>query len=182
MYLVVSHLLSGMNKGAILVRDLQGLKAPTGIVGHVKGLLKGGGEPVNVFRGQLVVPIAEQQEDGAPPRGGDKKLYPYCFLEDSAVTVFCSEQQVAPMDSIEFQLMAGIKSREDRYEVFLSGDDHLEWGTRLKRGDHVMATLPSSNPRFQTKVVAVIRYVGELPQERGIQFGVEIVVSPQYLL
>lgn len=171
-----------MNKGGILVQDLQGQKAPTGLVGNVKGLLKGGGEPVNVFRGQLVVPIAEQQEDGAPLRGGDKKLYPFCLLEDPAVTVLCSEQHIAPMDPTEFQLMAGIRSREDRYEVFLSGDDLLEWGTQLKRGDHVLAALPSSNPRSQIKVVAVIRYVGELPQEAGIQFGVEILVSPHYLL
>ena len=166
-----------MNKGAILIKDVHGQKSPTGLPGLVKGWMGRGGEPVNVFRGQLVVPLPEQQEDGAPPAGGgDKKLYTYSLLQDPAVTVLCSAQDVAPMDPTEFSLLAGIKSREDRYKVFLSEDDHVEWGTRVKRGDHVMATMPSSNPCPTARAVAMIRYVGELPKEAGIQFGVEILV------
>ena len=167
-----------MNKGAILIRDVQGYKSSTGFQGLVRGLMGRGGEPVNVCRGELVVPQPEQQKDGAPSiRGGDKKPYPYYLLQDPTVTLFCSAHDIAPMDPTEFSLLAGIKSREDRYKVFLSEDDHVEWGTRLKRGDHVMATLPSSDPCSQTRAIAAICYVGELPQEAGIQFGVEIVVS-----
>ena len=166
-----------MNKGALLIKDVQGHKSPTGFQGLVKGWISRRGEPVNVFRGQLVVPLPEQLEDGAAPAGGgDNKLYSYSLLQDPAVTVFCSAQDVCPLDHTEFSLLAGIKSREDRYKVFLSEDDPLEWGTRVKRGDHVMVALPSSNPCSTTRAVAVIHYVGELPQEAGIQFGVEIVV------
>ena len=103
-----------MNKGAILIRDVQGHKSPTGLPGLVKGWIGRGGEPVNVCRGELVVPQPEQQEDGAPSDGGgDKKLYTYCLLQDPTVTVFCSAQDIAPMDPTEFSLLAGIKSRED---------------------------------------------------------------------
>ena len=70
--------------------------------------------------------------------------------------------------------MVPIKSREVRFEVFQK--DILDWGSKLKEGTSVYVVLRSKSPVSNQRAVSVIRYIGPLPKEDGIQFGVEIQV------
>ena len=160
-----------MNRGAILLNDILGAKAPTGIGGRVKALIIQGGEQVNVLRGELVIRRPEE----VPIQGGKEDSL-YQSHHDPAVTMWCKEVDVAPLSEIEFQLLAAIKLNQDRHKIFVSGD-YLDWGTRVRCGDHVSVMLPSDSMSSTLQAIAVVKYVGELPNEPGIQFGIEIKVS-----
>ena len=83
---------------------------------------------------------------------------------------------MAPISDYEYHLLRGVKSREARYGVFQK--DLLDWGSKLKVGDFVKVALPSQSlVSNQYAPVSVIKYVGPLPNEYGMQFGVEIQVS-----
>ena len=160
---------------AILIRDIQGLKTPSGFGGVVKGLVRDllhQKDDVHVLRGELLVP--QECEDGAQGED-DQKRTPFQLFSDSQITVFCNAQDIAPLNHTEFQLLAGIKSPQARHKVFI--DDGLDWGSRLVDGSHVSVALPSSNLSVPTMAVAIVRYVGPFPDELGLKFGVEIMVG-----
>lgn len=178
-YSSLVQLLAIMDKGgAILIRDVEGMKTPSGIGGKVKGLVKdllyqGGSEKVHVLRGELVFP-QELHEGGVGVGGGDQKRRSYYVLHEPHITAFCNAQEIAPLSENDYQLLAGVQSRENRYQLFLN--DGLEWGSQLKVDNHVTVTLPSPNLSVTPSAVAAVRYVGPLPDQHGIQFGVEILV------
>ena len=167
-----------MEGGAILIRDIQGLKTPSGIGGVVKGLVKEllhqppQKDSVNVLRGELV--FSQECEDGAQG-DDDQKRTLFHLLPYPLITVFCNAQDFAPLNHTEFQLLAGIKSPQTRHKVFI--DDGLDWGSQLILGSPVSVVLPSSNLSVPTVAVAVVRYVGPFPDELGLKFGVEIMVG-----
>jgi len=99
------------------------------------------------------------------------------LLQLKSVSLFCKDDgnDIAPLGDYEFYLLEGIKSRSVRYDVFISFDE-LEWGSTLKRGDMVYVGLPALTSAPTPYAAAVIRYVGGLEKEPGMQFGVEITV------
>ena len=60
--------------------------------------------------------------------------------------------------------------------MFISADDMLEWGSRLKGGDVAYVSLPAPTTAPTQYAAAVIRFVGGLEPEPGLKFGVEITV------
>ena len=153
-----------MAEAVILMKDLQGEKS-----GKMGGLLKP--SPKNVYRGQLLLSMPRSK---VIPRKDGNPAHNYQLASDPAVTVFCTENDIAPLSEYEFHLLAGVKSREDRYEVFQH--DRLDWGSKLKCGHFVLATLPSKSPVPTQPVVSKIQHIGPLPNENGVLFGVEIMV------
>ena len=91
------------------------------------------------------------------------------------MTLYCSEHDVAPLSDYEYYLLDAIKSREARYDVFQK--DLLDWGSKLKPESYVYVTLPSKAALPNQHAMSVIRYIGPLPNEHGVLFGVEIMVS-----
>jgi len=160
---------------AILLQDSPGEITDTSFVGTVKtlgGLVGKKQSSVQVVRGELLVPIPGSE---ISPRNDGQKPHNYRLKRDPSVSLFCKEDDIAPLGDYEFLLLEGIKSRSVRYEVFIS-TDKLEWGSNLKRGDTVYVGLPSPTTTPSQYAAAVIRYVGGLETEPGLKFGVEIMV------
>ena len=151
---------------AILLKDVQGEKSGGKIGGFFKPSTKA------VCRGELLLLLPGVK---VIPRKDGKPAHNFQLATDPSVTLFCPEDDVAPLSDYEYHLMEAIKSREARFDVFRK--DILDWGSKLKEGTFVYVALPSKTPVSNQRAVSVIKYVGPLPNERGIQFGVEIQVS-----
>ena len=151
------------SEAAILLKDVQGEKS---------GKLLQTKSTKQVCRGELLLLLPR---DRVIPRKDGRPAHNYQVASDPAVTLYCPEDDVAPLSDYEYNLMKGVKSRGARYEVFQK--DLLDWGSKLKAGDFVYATLPSKSPVPNQQTVSKIEYVGPLPNEHGIQFGVEIMVN-----
>ena len=154
------------SEAAILLKDIQGEKN----YGKITGLLKSGVK--SVYRGELVLTLPRVK---VIPRKDGKPAHNYQLASDPAVTLFCTEDDVAPLSDYEYHLMAAVKSREARYEVFQK--DILDWGSKLVAEMIVHVGLPSKAAVSNQHALAIIRYIGPLPGENGVQFGVEIMVS-----
>lgn len=154
------------SEAAILLKDVQGEKSQGKIGGLFKSSIK------SVYRGELLLLLPRVK---VIPRKDNKPAHNFQLANDPSVTLFCPEDDVAPLSDYEYNLMVAIKSREARYDVFRI--DLLDWGSKLKEGNFVYATLPSKSPVSNQRAVSVIRYVGPLPKEDGILFGVEIQVG-----
>ncbi len=96
-----------------------------------------------------------------------------------------NDGDVAPLSEVECDLLYGIDSHADRYEVYIT-PGKLEWGRSLKAGDTVLARLPglrrhgSSDGKQQHQyTTAIIRWCGKIEDILGNmhKFGVEIMVS-----
>ena len=160
-----------ISEAAILLKDIQGEKS-LGIIG---GLFKSPDKPV--YQGELLLTIIPKVK--AVPRKDGKPAHNYQLSSDPAVTLFCTEDDMAPISDYEYHLLSGVKSRDVRYKVFQK--DLLDWGSKLREGTFVNVALPSKSPLSGQHAVSVIKYIGPLPNERGIQFGVEIQVSGTYM-
>ena len=130
---------------------------------------------VVIVRGELLTPIPGYE---ISPRNDGQKPHNYRLKSDLSVTLFCKDDgsDTAPLHDYEFLLLEGIKSRSVRYEVFISADDMLEWGSKLKQGDAVWVAIPAATTVTTQYAAAVIHFVGGLGTEPGVQFGVEITV------
>ena len=147
------------SEAAILLKDIQGEKR-----GWLKSIAK------LICRGELLLTISR---DKIIPRKDGKPAHNYYLANDAAVTLYSTEDNVAPLSDYEFHLMEAVKSREDRHDVF--ANDILDWGSKLKPGTFVNVTMPSKS-LYNQLAISRIEYVGPLPNERGIQFGVQIMV------
>ena len=155
---------------AILLKDSPAEKADTSFTGTVKNFLGRKSSSVVVVRGELLVPIPENE---ITPRSDGQTPHNYRLKEDPTVTLFCKEDDIAPLGKYEFQLLEGIKSHMACFDVF---SNQLDWGSKLKPGDAVYVAIPTQHAVPVHYAAAVIRYVGGLKTEPGIQFGVEITV------
>ena len=153
-------------EAVILLKDIQGEKT----LGILESFFKSNARPVH--QGELLLGLPKAQ---VVSRKDGKPSHNYKLANDFDVTLFCTEHDVAPLSDHEYHLMEAVKSRQTRYGLFQK--DMLDWGTKVKEGNIVRVTLPSKTPASSRSAVSVIRYVGPLPNEPGIKFGVEICVS-----
>ena len=157
-----------MDKGAILLKDLVGEKSESALAGVFRKVT-GRSSAVNVLRGELVEPISGEE---LTPRSEGQRPYNYRVRKDPAVLLYCHEQDIAPLGDKEFLLLEAIQTPAARYELFVSGEQ-LDWGYNLKPGDTVYVSIPGLINR---RAAAVIRSVGGLHPEPGLNFGIEIMV------
>ncbi len=165
--------------GALLLQDKAGEKPLIQIPLYKRT------SAVNVLRGELLVPIPW---DKITPRNDGEKPHNHRVKSDATITLYCTEQEVAPLDNYEFLLYEAVSSPSVRFSMFLSGIiiDHsiLDWGQQLKPGSDVYVVVPGLThvPTQATpRAAARVRYVGGLGLGEdmigGVFFGVEIVVS-----
>ena len=160
---------------AILLFDSHGEKTTTSLVKTLGGLISRKPTSVVVVRGELLVSIPGNE---ISPRNDGPKPHNYRLKRDLSVSLFCKDNgdDIAPLGDYEFLLLQGIRSQSARYEVFISRDDMLEWGSKLKLGDRVYVGIPAPTTSPLQYAAAVIRYVGGLELEPGLHFGVEIMM------
>ena len=159
-------------EAALLLKDVQGEKTH----GKIAGLWKSSSKIV--YRGELILLLPRVK---VIPRKDGKPAHNYQLASDPSLTLFCSEQDLAPMSDYEYHLMVAVKSREARFDFFQK--DFLDWGSKLKTETVVYVALPSRAGLLPNqRAVAIIRYIGHLPGENGVQFGVELTVSILHML
>jgi len=159
----------------ILLKDGVGEMAESTLGGIVRRVM-GRRPTVNVLRGELLEQIPG---DALVPRSEGQNIQKSCnyrLVKDQSVAVYCSETDVAPLSDKDFLLLEAIHSPSSRYEAFIEGNK-LDWGCTLRPGDSVYVSIMGLTVIQNYRAAAVIRYVGGLPPEPGIMFGVEITVS-----
>lgn len=80
-----------------------------------------------------------------------------------------NDDEVGPLTEKQCKLLDAIEEASNRYELYKS--ERLLWGLKLKKGDLVLAKLPSSG---SSHVPSIVRWAGMT--DCGHRFGVEIVV------
>ena len=153
-------------EGAILLKDVNGEKS----YGKIGSLFKSSSKLICC--GELLLTLPRVKVVSRKDR---KPAHNYHLANDPSITLFCNDDEVATVSDREYHLMEAIRSREARIDVFQK-HDILDWGSKLKEGTSVLVTLPSKYLTQRTCAVSVIKYIGPLPYESGIQFGVEITV------
>ena len=125
-----------------------------------------------VMKGTLLLAIPEKN---ASPRNDGKPGHNFHVFKND-ISLYCPEENITPLTNYEFQLLGGMKTCTARYQAFLDGI--LEWGCKLKVNDVVYVALPSKQVIPNTaRCQAEIRWLGTLPDEEGIKFGLEITVA-----
>lgn len=168
-----------MEKG-ILLKDMLGEKSESVLGGIVRRVV-GRPSTTNILKGELLEQIPG---DGIVPRNAGQnfqKPFNYRLVKDPAVAVYCSEFDVVPLSDKEILLLEAIQSQSARYEVFIAGNK-MEWGCGLKPGDPVCVSIPGLMMIPNQRAAAVIRYVGGLPPDPGLMFGIEITVSYHWFI
>lgn len=160
-----------MEKGFILLKDGVGEKSESLLGGIVRRVV-GRPSTTNVLRGELLELIPGDAIVPRPEGQSYQKPFNYRLVKDPSVAVYCSETDGAPLSDKEVLLLEAIHSPSSRYEVFIGGNK-LEWGCTLRPGDPVYVSIPYP----ECHAAAVIRYVGGLPPDPGLIFGIEITVS-----
>ena len=152
-----------VGKGALLLKDAQGEKSGSLLAFRKK-------KDVPVLRGSLLVALSPKDT----PSGADGKPAHNYGVHNEDITLYCEYNDIAPLTNYEFQLLSGISTLGARYDAFIS--DNHEWGSKLREGEIVYVALPTKEAIANTGCQAVVRWIGTLPGETGIKFGIEIIV------
>ena len=148
----------------ILLEDKEGEKP-----GVINALF--GPATYNVLRGELAIKKL-RKDDHQPCK------YQTVYTDQQATFYDDDENSaVAPLLG-KHLLLAGVKSNEARYQIFVTGQ--LDWGSNLKINDVVQVSLKhrqATDTGGTIKSTALIQYVGAVKGLQGITFGVEILVS-----
>jgi len=93
----------------------------------------------------------------------------YRILTDSTVKLYCNPTVVYQLTTTENDILLGVRSVDDRVKVY----HNVEWVSLLQEGSHVMVQVPHINHPVQS----TIHFIGYLPMESGVHFGIEFLVS-----
>ncbi len=158
-----------LGKAVLLLKDTIGEKSGGLMTGYKK-------KEVPVLRGALLILTSSNYPHSAAE---GKPAHNYSVFKDD-ITLYCSAEDVVPLANYEFQILSGISTLGARYDAFI--DDTLDWGSKLKVDDAVYVGLPirllvlgvptSANAGAKARV----RWIGVLPGELGVKFGIEITV------
>ena len=121
-----------------------------------------------VHRGTLMVGLTEAEAKETKQYYNPTLNYK-TLSSEHLIQLFCSPKEVYPLTVQQKQLLIGIKSTFDRYRMTRS----LQWAEKLTVGDGVHINIKS----IHSPVRGTIRYIGNLPEEDGTKFGVEMLVS-----
>ena len=151
-----------VGKGALLLKDAQGEKSGSLLTFRKKN--------VAVLRGSLLIALPPKDSTS----GADGKPAHNYGVHHEDITLYCEYDDIAPLTNYEFQLLSGISTLGARYDAFIS--DNHEWGSNLREDEIVYVALPNKEAFANTGCQAVVRWIGTLPGETGIKFGIEIMV------
>ena len=141
----------------------------------ITGVSKGNKEEPVIFpSGELIVEIPPKQQvalqEGVPPHN-------YCLLRDGDVTLYSDDTGVAPLVGTEADYLEGIQDPASRIANFRM-KQRLQWIMGLSVGSIVYFKLRGNKSgRAPLQAEGVIRYYGAVEGERGVMFGIEIMVN-----
>ncbi len=158
-----------VGKAALLLKDTIGEKSGSLMTVYKK-------KEVPVLRGALLI-LTSSKSPHSTAEG--KPAHNYCVFKDDT-TLYCSAEDVAPLANYEFQILSGISTLGARYDAFIG--DTLDWGSKLKVDDAVYVGLPTKEAIANTGAKAEVRWIGVLPGELGVKFGIEITVICVFIL
>ena len=157
---------------ALLLQNIEGFKEETYFFGFRKRL-----KPVTVCKGSLLIQLNPSIVNAM------KKTHD-CLVnyrvdhsannleEDNSVKnvelVFVDSDVLFYLSKYRRDLLLGVRNPYIRLAVI----GRLEWVESLKKGFEVYVTIPI----FTAPVRGIVRYIGGLPGEEGIKFGVEFLV------
>ena len=124
----------------------------------------------HILRGSLLVKLTEAESSET----FEYFVHPlnYKTYSDDSSKLYCNPEDVLQLNDRQFDLLLGIRHSFDRFKAL----NILNWVEKLTIGFGVNVVIPTiPNP-----VRGLIRYVGPLPGEEGIKFGIELLVSEQY--
>ena len=138
-------------------------------VGHKEG----GNNNTNVVKGVLLVKLSPEEVRGHKQHQAPS-LPPFNFkcLEDPSIKLYCSAHDVHPLNEKQKELLHGVVKASDRYDALAK----LEWARKLTEGSTIFVNISA----FPTAAKAILRYIGSLPGENGIKFGIELSVCTIY--
>ena len=160
------------NYSYILMKDTPGERPARKFM----SVITGGSKQVMVLRGELLkfIPPKEMQ-----PRNVGKPAHNFRLKRDPNLTLYGGEDNVnvAPLNTrLNTELLGAIQDPFDRFAAF-SEDGKLDWGGKLRKGNHVFVRMPCENSSVPDWSLAVVQYAGEVESLPGRNFGVEIKVS-----
>ena len=97
----------------------------------------------------------------------------YKVLGES-VKIYCDGAWIHPLSTRQRDLLLAVKSANDRITVY----QNLEWVEQLQEGSKVYVKVHD----VCEPVRATVHYIGKLPGENGIQFGVELLSSVRIIM
>ena len=146
---------------AVLLQDATGYKQTKSLFGYYSFSNK------HILRGTLLLKLSQEEvrELKQYRSGNMPSSFNFKVLEEPSTKVYCNAH---PLNYKQKELLLGIQSVADRFDAV----DKLEWAEKLVEGSNVYVSIPNH------PVVAkgIVRYVGKLPTENGIKFGVELLV------
>lgn len=129
------------------------------------GILRKSYSRVEVLAGTLLLRVSDSERDE-----NGIAIWTLETLEPENIEVECKPvfDEIKQIDRLELQLLQPIPVCSERIAVYMNSN-WLQEGLNLKVGDGVIVYL-KGHPELQ----GLLRYRGELPGQKGIQFGVEL--------
>ena len=146
---------------AVLLQDATGYKQSKSLFGYSSFNSK------HILRGTLLIRLSQEEvrELKQYQSGNMPSSFNFKVLGEPSIKVYCNAH---PLNYKQKELLLGIQSVADRFDAA----DKLKWAEKLVEGSNVYVSIP--NHRIVVK--GIVRYVGKLPGEAGIKFGVELLV------
>ena len=124
----------------------------------------------HILRGTLLLRLSQQEvKELKQHQSGNITYFNFKVLGEPTIKVYCDAHKVHLLSYKQKELLLGIQLVTDRFIAV----DKVEWAEQLVEGSNVYVNIPN----HYTVVKGVVRFVGKLPDEHGIKFGVELLVS-----
>ena len=125
-----------------------------------------------ISKGELLaeIPREEQVEQE------EEKPHNYRLLRDPAITLYDNGTGVSPLIGPEGDYLEGIKDPLTRL-VDYQKEGRLQWIMDLRLGDEVFFKMKRDKTQGPLYPRGRVRYYGRVEGERGVIFGIEIIVS-----
>ena len=133
-------------------------------------LLLQDGDNINARKGSLLVKLSQEEVRGLQKqhRTPGALISNFKCLESPNIKLYCGINDVQPLTDKQKDFLLGVANAPDRLEAL----SKLEWAERLTIGLTVYVNIRT----FSTAAKGALRYIGSLPGESGIKFGIELQV------
>ena len=123
----------------------------------------------HILRGTLLGRLShEEVRELKQHQSGNIPLFNFKLLGEPSIKIYCNAHLVQLLNYKQKELLRGIQSPADGFDTL----NKLEWAEKLLEGSNVYVSILN----LPTFAKGVVRYVGKLPGENGIRFGVELLV------
>lgn len=119
--------------------------------------------PLQVLRGEILVAVPEENQPY------DSHKIALTGVERKSIRLECPTSEIARVSHEEADLLLGISSAIERYEIYLERN-RLEAGKKIKEATKVYVKVKG----LPKDVPGVVWYKGPLPTASGTMFGVEL--------